>query len=92
VLYRQRIAPEAMREAKREEFAALKAKLGGAGSKDLAPNNAFLAAFATYTDLVSSFEYLLQEEGGDLERFYVRVKKYAASAPSDRGPFSAPAK
>ncbi|HTP60668.1 MAG TPA: aminopeptidase [Burkholderiales bacterium] len=93
VLYRQRIAPEAMRAAKRAEFAALKAKLGGgAGSKDLAPNNAFLAAFATYTDLVSSFEYLLQEEGGDLERFYARVRKYAASAPSDRGPFSAPAK
>jgi len=93
VLYRQRIAPEAMREAKRAEFAALKAKLGGgAGSKDLAPNNAFLAAFATYTDLVSSFEYLLQEEGGDLERFYARVRKYAASAPADRGPFSAPGK
>jgi len=92
VLYRQRIAPEAMRQAKRAEFAALQAKLGGAGSKDAAPNNAFLAAFATYTDLVSSFEYLLQEEGGDLERFYARVKRYAASAPADRGPFSAPAK
>jgi hypothetical protein len=44
---------------------------------------------------------LLQEEGGDLERFYARVKSLAqggtgglppvpTSAPSNRGPLSAP--
>lgn len=89
VLYRQRIAPEAMREAKRAEFDALKAKLGGdARLKDVAPNNAFLASFATYTELVPTFEHLLQEERGDLPRFYARVIKFAASPPAERGPLS----
>jgi len=93
VLYRQRLAPEALRERKQAELAALQAKLAGTPRfKDLAPNNAFLASFATYTELVPTFEHLLQEEGGDLERFYTRVKKYAASPPSERGPLSAPAR
>jgi predicted aminopeptidase len=90
VLYRQRIAPEAMRERKRAELAALQARLAGSARfKNLAPNNAFLASFATYTELVPTFEYLLKEEGGDLGRFYARVKAYAARPPADRGPFSA---
>ena len=89
VLYRQRIAPEAMRERKRAELAALRVKLAGyARFKDVDPNNAFLAGFTTYTELVPTFEHVLQEEGGDLERFYVRVKKYAASPPAERGPLS----
>jgi predicted aminopeptidase len=92
VLYRQRIAPEAMRERKRAELDELKAKLAGqARYKDIAPNNAFIASFATYTDLVPTYEYILKEEGGDLERFYARVKKYAASPPDERGPLSKPA-
>lgn len=87
-LYRQRLAPEAMRERKRAEFAQLKERLAGRfGSVE--PNNAFLASFATYTELVPTFEHLLQEESGDLGRFYARVKQYAASAPSNRGPLSA---
>ena len=70
VLYRQRIAPEAMRERKWLELESLKAKLVGQERfRELTPNNAFLASFATYTQLVSTFERLLQEEGGDLERF-----------------------
>jgi predicted aminopeptidase len=90
-LYRQRIAPEAMRERKRVELEGLKARLAGDERlRDQVPNNAFLASFSTYTQLVSTFEHLLQEEGGDLERFYARVKALAAKAPSDRGPFSAP--
>lgn len=89
VLYRQRIAPEAMRERKRAELAALQAKLAEYPRfKDLAPNNGFLASFATYTELAPTFEHLLREEGGDLERFYARVRKYAASPPSERGPLS----
>jgi len=84
VLYRQRIAPEAMRERKRAELAALQEKLAGYPRfKDLAPNNAFLASFATYTELVPTFEHLLQQEGGDLARFYGRVKNYAASPPAE---------
>ena len=93
VLYRQRIAPEAMRERKRAELQNLKARLAGQErSGDQDPNNAFLASFATYTELVGTFEHLLQQEGGDLERFYARVKAYAASAPSNRGPLSAPSR
>jgi predicted aminopeptidase len=93
LLYRQRIAPEAMRERKRLELEALRAKLAGdARFRDQAPNNAFLASFATYTQLVSTFEHLLAEEGGDLEKFYAKIKKLAANAPSNRGPLSAPSR
>jgi len=89
VLYRQPIAPEAMRERKRAELEGLRAKLAGQERyKNIAPNNAFIASFTTYTDLVPTYEHLLQEEGGNLERFYARVKKYAASPPSERGPLS----
>jgi predicted aminopeptidase len=92
VLYRQRIAPEAMRERKRAELEGLKEKLAGQERyRGLTPNNAFLASFATYFDLVPTYEHMLQEEGGDLERFYARVKKYAASPPDERGPLSKPA-
>lgn len=93
VLYRQRIAPEAMRERKRAELAALQARLAGdARFKDATPNNAFLASFATYTELVPTFEHLLREEGGDLPRFYARVRAYAAKPAAERGPFSTAAK
>jgi len=93
LLYRQRIAPEAMRERKRAELESLKAKLAPWGRfRDLAPDNAFLASFATYTQLVSTFEHLLQEEGGDLGRFYARVKSLAANEPSNRGPLSMPSR
>ncbi|HUK04507.1 MAG TPA: aminopeptidase [Burkholderiales bacterium] len=88
-LYRSRIAVEAMRERKRSELEALKAKLQGR-FQGAAPNNAFLASVATYTELVNEFEQLLQENDGDLARFYAQVKRYAASAPSNRGPLSKP--
>ena len=89
VLYRQRIAAEAMRERKQAELTALRGKLAAYPRfKDVAPNNAFLASFATYTELVPTFEHLLQEEGGDLARFYSRVKTYAARPPAERGPLS----
>ncbi len=93
VLYRQRIAPEAMREGKRAELAALQVRLAGQERfRELAPNNAFLASFATYTDLVATFEHLLAEEGGDLEKFYVKIKLLAANERSNRGPLSAPSR
>jgi predicted aminopeptidase len=41
---------------------------------------------------VPTFEHLLREEGGDLARFYARVRTYAASPPAQRGPFSAAVK
>ena len=40
-------------------------------------NNALLAAYATYTDKVPAFERLLAEAGGDLLRFYARVRELA---------------
>ena len=77
-LYSSPLAPEAKREQKRAEMEALAGKLKGyprlAG---YSPNNALLASFATYTQLVPAFEKLLAEEGGDLPRFYARVKKLA---------------
>ena len=92
-LYRQRIAPEAMRERKRVELEGLRATLAAdARFKEQAPNNAFLASFATYTQLVSTFEHLLAEEGGDLEKFYIKIRKLAANAPSSRGPLSMPSR
>ena len=93
VLYRQSIAPEAMREKKRAELDALKVKLAGQERfRELVPNNAFLASFATYTELVATFEHLLAEEGGDLAKFYIKIKILAASEPSNRGPLSAPSR
>ena len=93
VLYRQRITPEAMRESKRVELGALKAKLASQGRfGESVPNNAFLASFATYTDLVSTFEHMLAEEGGDLEKFYIKIKILAANERSNRGPLSAPSR
>ena len=93
LLYRQRIAPGAMRESKRAELESLRARLAGdARFKDQAPNNAFLASFATYTELVPTFEHLLAEEGGDLEKFYLKIKILAANEPSNRGPLSAPSR
>ena len=88
-LYRSRIAIEAMRERKQRALEDLKQKLSGR-FKDVAPNNAFLASFATYTELATEFEFILKENDGDLERFYAQVRRYAASAPSNRGPLSKP--
>lgn len=90
-LYREPLAPAAMRARKAEAFAAMKAEYlglkagpwkGFAGYDrffvEAEPNNALLASFATYTLLVEGFERLLAAEGGDLERFYQRVRELAA--------------
>lgn len=93
-LYRQSAAPEAMRERKRAEFAAfeqryaqLKIRWGGFASYDRfmeSPNNALLASMAAYTERVPAFERLLEREGGDLLRFYARVKELAALGKDER--------
>ena len=90
-LYSQPLAPEEMRERKRAEFAELRRLLdANPRLKDMQANNALLASFATYTQMVPAFEQVLQEEGGNLEKFYARVKTLSASAPSSRGPSSGP--
>lgn len=93
LLYRTRLAPEEMRARKRAEFEALKPVLAANPRfARVEPNNALLASFATYTDLAGTFEYLLAEEGGDLEKFYRKVKTLAANEPSNRGPLSKPSR
>jgi predicted aminopeptidase len=84
-LYRSRLDPAAMREGKRAELARLRpllARLPGFEGQE--PNNAMLASFATYTDLVPAFEKLMAEAGGDLPAFYARVKSLAALEPAQR--------
>lgn len=77
-LYTTPLSPERMRERKKLELNLLAQRLkGDPGFKDISPNNAFLASFATYTQLVPAFEKLLAEEGGDLGRFYARVQALA---------------
>ena len=77
-IYAGALSKENARERKRAEMAALAEKLKAYPRfANLAPNNALLASFATYTKLVPGFEKLLAEEGGDLPRFYERVKALA---------------
>ena len=88
-LYRTRLAPEAMRERKRAELEALRPWLASLrGLEGAEPNNALVASYATYTDLVPMFERLLADGGGDLPAFYEKVKRLA-SERSSRGPSSA---
>ncbi|MBM3366720.1 MAG: aminopeptidase [Betaproteobacteria bacterium] len=94
-LYQARLEPEDMRRRKAAEMASLKAELARFPRlAAIEPNNAFLAARATYTQLVPQFEQLLAEEGGDLARFYERVKQLAANPTlrSSPGPWSAPSR
>jgi predicted aminopeptidase len=84
-LYKQKIAPEAMRERKAEIFrmldeqiADLEKRLGIRSSyrnsgKGL--NNAYLASIATYYDCVPGFERLLASKDGDLKMFYDAVRE-----------------
>lgn len=81
--------------AKRDAFASMKAayEAAKAGEPGLAgydrwfahsPNNASLAAVGIYTDRIPAFRELLREEGGDLPRFYLRVRALAAMAKPAR--------
>lgn len=85
-LYRTRLEPAAMRERKRAELEGLRPLLVQfPGLESQEPNNALLASFATYTDLVPGFEKLLAEARGDLPAFYARVRELAALQPDKRG-------
>lgn len=86
-LYRTQVAPEEMRARKRAEFERLAADpvyLRHSASFAGAPDNALLASFATYSALVPAFERLLAESGGDLDRFYARVKALAELGKAER--------
>lgn len=86
---------ETKRKQKSETFLAMRAAYdqAKAGEPGLAsyerwfsqsPNNASLAAFAVYTERVPAFQAILVQEGGDLQRFYARVKALAALPKSER--------
>ena len=55
-----------------------------AGYADAGPNNASVASVALYSGQVPAFRALLAEEGGDLPRFYARVKELAALPKAQR--------
>jgi predicted aminopeptidase len=88
--------PAAQRAGKAAEFAALAAELRAFAARhgtavpfadrlEQGLNNADLAAVATYWDCVPAFERLLDGEGGDLERFYARVKALVERPRDVRG-------
>ncbi len=84
-LYALPLAPQEMRRRKREALAALRPWLARMrGFESVEPSNAVLAAFATYTQKVPAFERLLDEAGGDLERFYARVRALARLPRAER--------
>jgi predicted aminopeptidase len=93
-LYRQRIAPDAMRERKHEIFkalddqmAALEKRLGVRSSyrdSEKGLNNAYLASIATYYDCVPGFERLLAGKEGDLPKFYEAVRELTKKSREQR--------
>ena len=72
----------------RTEYVALKEQWGGSGGYDgwfaQGPTNASLAAVALYSRKVPEFRALLTEEGGNLQRFYARVKDLARMPKEER--------
>jgi predicted aminopeptidase len=84
-LYAMPLAPAEMRRRKREALEALRPWLARMrGFESAEPSNAVLASFATYTQKVPAFERLLAEAGGDLERFYARVRELARLPRAER--------
>ena len=94
-LYQSDLKPEAMRERKAEIFALMKDEYRAFRKSDGSfsgydrwfeqrPNNAQIASVAIYTQLVPSFRALLASEGGDLDRFYARVKQLADMPKAQR--------
>ncbi len=86
-LYRTRLAPEEMRARKRAEFERLAANAvyrRHAGGYVTGPNNALLAAFASYSQLVPAFERALAASNGDLPAFYARVKALSKLDKAER--------
>jgi len=94
-LYQSALAPEAMRARKAEnleqmaeEYRSYRDGSGGVARYDRwfaqRPNNAQVASVAIYAQLVPEFQSLLASEGGDLVRFYARVKALAALPKEQR--------
>jgi len=94
-LYGSDASAEAKRAGKAAAFAAMRAeyetlKAGWEGQLAYdrwfagGANNAGIAAFGLYTDRVPQFRALLAAQGGDLPRFYARVKELAELPKTER--------
>ncbi len=72
----------------RREYTRLKTQWGGSTDYDAwfaGPiNNAQLNSVAAYYDLVPGFERLLEQNGGDLEKFYEAADRLAREPKADR--------
>lgn len=94
-IYASSLAPDAKRRAKTEviaemkqNYADLKASWGGYGGYDQwfsqPLNNATLGSVTLYTQWVPAFQALLEQEGGSLPRFYLRVAALAHLPKTER--------
>ena len=95
LVYASALVPDAKRRAKAETIAAmkrayadLKTSWGGYAGYDpwisQPLNNAALGTVTLYTQRVPAFRALLDEEGGDLPRFYGRVAALARLSKAER--------
>jgi predicted aminopeptidase len=80
-IYAMQLSPEAMLEQKKGEFDRLHAAFPGIVPAE--PNNAFLVSIALYNELVPAFERVLAESG-NLDAFYDRARRLAASGRAER--------
>ena len=89
------VPPEQLRREKQDvldrlqrEYVQLKSQWGGDTEYDEwfahPVNNAQLNSVAAYYDLVPGFERLLQQNGGDLEKFYEAVGQLAREPKTER--------
>ncbi len=93
-LYAEKIPRDAMRERKQAILASLAAAMeelaqqyGRSGYLNWIKdglNNAHLASVATYFDCVPGFERLLEEQGGDMTKFYAAVREIAGKPKKER--------
>lgn len=94
-IYASSLTPDAKRSAKTEVFAemkrayaGLKASWGGYGRYDQwinqPLNNAALGSVSLYTQWVPAFHALIEQEGGNLPRFYQRVAALAHLQKTER--------
>ena len=94
-LYAEPLDPATMRSRKQEVLAQMRAEYermkqswdGYTGYDwwfEQPLNNAQLASLAIYTQLVPAFERILHDNDGDLQRFYVEVKRIAALPQAQR--------
>ena len=95
VLFRSGAAAETLRAEKKiiyremqADYQKLKQAWGGFAGYDRwfaqPPNNALLTSVAIYTQQVPAFEALLKQQGGDLVKFFAKVKTIAQRPKVER--------